>query len=171
MIDEDDEVQVLKSSMETQNVPWHVIRAYQLQQTKTDIIVEDLLKDEMDYNGAPPPYRKIKLTFPTILRKKANINFISFIYQESQNTDRNSFINFDIFQNCLTAPITISPSNESKAYLYQDEQGFNSFQLCRTSDVYEQVDSVKSFGQEKKMKRQMVRYVFFFLFSEKIGRL
>lgn len=28
LIDEDDEVQVLKSCFETQNVPWHVIRAF-----------------------------------------------------------------------------------------------------------------------------------------------
>jgi hypothetical protein len=27
----------------------------------------------------------------------------------------------------MTPPINISPSNESKAYVYQDEQGFNSF--------------------------------------------
>ena len=141
-------------------------------QDTNDIIVKDLLKNDfINEQGNILPFKKINLTFSKQLRKKANINFMSFIYQESQNTDRNSFINFDIFQQRMTPPINISPSNESKDYLYQDERGFNSFQLCRTSDIFEQVDSIKSFGQEKKLKKQMVRYAFFFLFSEKIGRL
>ena len=72
----------------------------------------------------------------------------------------------------MAHPINISPPKESKPYAFQDEQGFNSFLICRTSDIFEEVNTLKGgIGFNKKVKKQMARYAFYFLYSEKIGRI
>jgi len=108
----------------------------------------------------------VKLTFEKSAdRTKRNINFVPFVYQESQNVEMNSFRSYDIFQNKLTDPISLSPAQKSHEYVYTDDYGFNSFSLCRTSDVFEETVALKSLNTlgafNTKVKEQMARYAIF----------
>ena len=64
--------------------------------------------------------------------------------------------------------INISPSSETKDLLYKDEEGFNTFSFCRTSDVFEE-DQITVLRYQT--KKQMVRYAYYALYSEKVGRI
>lgn len=87
----------------------------------------------------------------------------------------NSFRSYDIFQNRLTEAISVSPARKSHEYVYTDDYGFNSFSLCRTSDVFEGTVEFKGLNTlgafNTKLKEQMARYVVFYLYTEKLGRI
>ena len=110
---------------------------------------------------------KIHLTFAKQQRIKASINFVTFIYQESVSTKNNCLMCFDICKGDMEEPINISPTKEFRDLLYKDEYGLNAYSLCRISDV-EDNDSEMSVTRNKK---QMVRYAYFVLYSDKIGRI
>jgi hypothetical protein len=76
---------------------------------------------------------------------RRNINFIPFIYQD-KTLDNNKFLIFDIFENSLSTPVYINPTSKSQKYIYEDDEGYNCFSLCRTSDVNE---------EESKSKRRL----------------
>ena len=64
------------------------------------------------------------------------INFIPFIYQEKNNLENNKFIIYDIAKNSFEASEPINPSQKRRPYLYEDDDQFNVFVICRTSDIY-----------------------------------
>ena len=68
---------------------------------------------------------------------KTQINFLPFIYQEKNNSDLNKFIVFDICNNEPTECLSMNPSEKQKDYVYENENGYNKFLICRSSDMYE----------------------------------
>jgi hypothetical protein len=62
----------------------------------------------------------------------------------------------------MSEPLCINPSEESLEHLFIDEQGYNCFSICKTSNVDTRQDSYKRV-------RQKARYQIYALFSEKIG--
>jgi hypothetical protein len=57
-------------------------------------------------------------------------------------------------------------------YIYEDDNGYNVFQLCRTSDIIEE-DIFKWYskrgGLPRDMKKQTAKYQVFSLSKEKLG--
>jgi hypothetical protein len=82
-------------------------------------------------------YTDIKLTFIQVKDIRRSVNFIPFIYQD-RTTENNNFLIYDILTNTMNQPICINPPSKSLKYIYEDEQGYNCFSLCRTSDVNEE---------------------------------
>lgn len=97
---------------------------------------------------------------------RRNVNFIPFVYQD-KSIDNNNFLIYDILENRLSSPACINPARRSLKYIYEDEQGYNCFSLCRTSDVNEEESKVRP--KRSGIKRQTAKYQLFMLFSEKVG--
>ena len=60
-----------------------------------------------------------------------------------------------------------NPNIKSQQYLYEDEQQFNVFSLCRTSDLYE--DKIKNSKGIDYDVRQRIKYQIFTYYTEKLG--
>jgi len=95
------------------------------------------------------------------------VNFIPFIYQD-KTLENNNFLIYDILENSISKSSCVNPPRKSMKYIYEDEQGYNCFSLCRTSDINEEESKVrrKKYGDYKK---QTAKYQLFLLFSEKVG--
>lgn len=99
------------------------------------------------------------------------MNFIPFIYQEKNNSILNKLIVYDICNNDASNILTMNPFEKQKDYLYENENGYNKFLLCRSSDMYEQPVQGKLLDNQKNRIHSKVKYQVFALYSEKIGRL
>jgi len=87
---------------------------------------------------AESPFRDIELTLCSGSGyEKLRFNYIPFIYQERLSGTTSMIIVFDILQNRATEIISISPSQANLDYIYEDENGCNTFMLCRTSELHE----------------------------------
>jgi hypothetical protein len=67
----------------------------------------------------------------------------------------------------MSDPICINPSEESLDQLFVDDQGFNCFSICKTSEV--DVENKSDDSYFKKTPLQRARYQVFVLFAEKVG--
>lgn len=76
----------------------------------------------------------------------------------------NKLIVYDIIANEPSEIISINPSLKSFDTIYEDENGYNKFLICRTSDVEEK----PTFGGGIYQK---ARYQLLTLYSEKVGRI
>ena len=163
IISNDDEIYLLKSHRCITKMKLLDIRDYQFEQV--DSISYDSAKF---YNSNKQDhYTEVKLTFIQVKDIRRNVNFIPFIYQD-RTLENNNFLIYDISENQMSKPVCVNPPKKSMKYIYEDEQGFNCFSLCRTSDINEQ----ESKGRKKKhadQKRQTAKYQLFLLFSEKVG--
>lgn len=99
------------------------------------------------------------------------MNFIPFIYQEKNNSILNKLIVFDICNNKPTAFMSVNPYQSSQDYLYENDNGYNKFMICRSSDMYEQQASSKILTTSQSSVHSKVKFQVFTLYSEKIGRL
>jgi len=68
--------------------------------------------------------------------------------------ENNKMIIFDIIENEIKVNLSSNPSQKNQKYMYEDDQQFNVFVFCRTSDVFN--DRVKENGEL--VKRQRVKY-------------
>ena len=59
---------------------------------------------------------------------------------------------FDILKNEFVYSISNNPNMKSQEHLYEDDNQFNVFALCRTSDVYEEKVKAKK-GEEVQLQR------------------
>lgn len=66
-----------------------------------------------------------------------SFNFIPFIYQEKSVANSSMFMVFDIEKYEITDIISISPSLANSEYIHEDDFGYNTFFLCRSSDMQE----------------------------------
>jgi len=96
------------------------------------------------------------------------MNFLPFVYQEKNNSNVNKLIVYDICNNEPTEFLAMSPPDEQKEYLYENENGYNKFMICRSSEVYEQLIGK---GLISKQTMSKAKFQVFTLYSEKIGRL
>ena len=101
-------------------------------------------------DGTYKEYLDIKLSFCKEPNETTKINFIPFLYQESQNLENNNFIIYDIGKQKFEVTVSNNPSLKSKYFLYEDNQQFNVFTICRTSDIYK--DLVKE--NKSSLRRQ-----------------
>lgn len=69
---------------------------------------------------------------------KTQMNFLPFIYQEKNNSILNKLIVYDICNNNASQTLSMNPFEKQEDYLYENENGYNKFILCRSSDMYEQ---------------------------------
>ena len=103
--------------------------------------------------------------------EKSLINFIPFIYQHSHDSETNRLMIFDTYRNTIVCNQSVNPSPENVKYLYEDEQGYNTFYLSRTSDIFESEERKNwEEGIGPNFKRQMAKYQVFSLYTEKVGR-
>lgn len=163
IIGANDTVYLLKSQRTLEKIKIWQIKEYQFK--PVDSISYDSAKDSsMIYDD---DYRDIKLTFIQVKDIRRNVNFIPFIYQD-RSVENNTFLMYDILQESMSDPICINPPKKSLKYIYEDEQGYNCFSLCRTSDVNE--EDTKSLKKKfRGYKKQTSKYQLFTLLSEKVG--
>ena len=106
----------------------------------------------MSYDSARAGYyddhfTDIKLTFIQVKDMRRNVNFIPFIYQD-KSVNNNNFLIYDIIQSDVKCCVSVNPPKKSLKYIYEDEQGFNVFSLCRTSDINEEEIKMKLKGKK-----------------------
>ena len=53
-----------------------------------------------------------------------------------RNINENCMVIFDIEKNDIILNIAINPNLKSRKYIFIDDQGFCTFNLCRSCDVY-----------------------------------
>ena len=122
---------------------------------------QDRLK-EIEHQKELREYKDLKLSFCREPSEKTQINFIPLIYQESQNLETNKLLVYDIFKNTFEINQSCNPALNCQKYLYEDDQQFNVFVLCRTTDVFNDKDN--------HVKRQRAKYQIFSFYTEKLGR-
>lgn len=135
VINENEEVLIIKSFNDFSTIKFIDIQEYQISS-------DDSLKNDDEFSEddtETTKYQNIELTVPSIgcENDKFLLNFIPFIYQE-RNSSENKFILFDITKSEATEIISIQPSPNNREFLYEDENGYNSFMICRSSDVFEE---------------------------------
>ena len=82
----------------------------------------------------------------------------------------NKFIVFDICNNAATEFLSMNPSEKQKDYVYENENGYNKFLICRSSDMYEQPTGSRTPAGQSSIYSK-AKYSVFTLYSEKIGRM
>ena len=137
-------VYILKSFQWLEEIQLKSIRDYQFRKTLD-------LNNPKDVEEEMYEYREIKVSVCRDSNQESMVNFIPFIYQESNNIENNKFIVFDIIKNQLQFTLSNNPGQSSLKHLYEDNRQFNVFAICQTSDVYEDKE------QEKKGKCMIKR--------------
>ena len=83
---------------------------------------------------------KIGLTVQKYVDTKIEQNFIVMIYQESDQTDYNFMLIYDIVKNTICSQVHINPQQKNLKMLHVDNYGFNTFKICRTSQIETVID-------------------------------
>ena len=76
--------------------------------------------------------------------------------------ENNKFIIYDIAKNSFEAIEPINPSQQKRPYLYEDDDQFNVFVICRTSELFTDKN-------EKREVRQRAKYQIYSFYEEKLG--
>ena len=63
------------------------------------------------------------------------LNFFVFVYQEKSNNDNNKLIVFDIDTFEQPEHYSINAAPAACDFIFEDEEGFNTFILSRTSEI------------------------------------
>jgi hypothetical protein len=134
LIQDDDEVLVLRDFRRQQMVPWRLVKQYQMFDL-SDIRIKELLSTELQSYEFLRENPKIHLTFAKQLKIKASMNLISFIYQEAHTEKHSYLLLFDIPRCQILNRLSVA--SKTPDLLFKDEMGFNTYSLCRTSNVQE----------------------------------
>ena len=76
---------------------------------------------------------------------------------------------YDIFQRKLVGHISLQTEATLSKYLYEDDSGFNCFNICRVSDIVEEKVKKRAKGYNKGFRSQKTKFQLFILFKENIG--
>ena len=115
-------------------------------------------------------YRDVSIALPPkeLLDSQEYVDFFVFIYQEKSNNDNNKLIVFDISEFIQPEHYSINASPQSCDFLFEDEDGYNTFLITRTSDIdYNETPKLNHLHKNI----QKARYQIFTLYSEKVGRI
>ena len=91
-------------------------------------------------------YRDTQLQFPKDVLNR-DCDLCVFVYQERSNNENNKLIVYDIIKHeeyrpnfCQPETYSINPSPANCNFIDEDENGYNTFLLCMSSDLEELVD-------------------------------
>jgi hypothetical protein len=114
-------------------------------------------------------YRDSQVSIPKDLPDPSEqMDFFVFIYQERSNNDNNKLMVFDVNEFDKPEHYSINASPAGCDFIFEDEDGYNTFIMCRTSEIE---DFEKTIGGKNHFEQQRARYQIFTLYSEKVGRI
>lgn len=113
------------------------------------------------------------LTFEKYVDPNVYINFLAVVYQESFHNKNNYMLILDIDTCEIRKKIPVNPNAINQQYMYVDAQGFNSFKICRTSDVDYRTREIPGTWCKKPKTFQIHEtiYKIFTIYVEKLGRI
>jgi len=89
------------------------------------------------------------MTFEKINDINCNLNFVAMVYQECFQTENNNLLIFDIDQMEFVQKYCVNPNNENMNEMLQDDIGFNSFQIVRSSELIDNSWQTNNMTTEK----------------------
>lgn len=100
----------------------------------------------------------MKLSFQKLRNEKQVQNFVVLVYQEYQDITHNQMLVYDIYQKKLVGHTSLQTEQRLAQYLFEDDQGFNCFNICRVSDIVEEKPKRKGKGYPKAFKDQKTKF-------------
>lgn len=97
------------------------------------------------------------------------MDFFVFIYQERSDYENNKLMVFNVRDFDQPEHYSINPSPNSIDYIFEDEEGYNTFLMTRTSEIENFKWNIS--GSKSVSDIQRARYQIFTLYSEKVGRI
>lgn len=170
IVGSEEKVLLIKSYDKFEFIKFNEIKEYQFvkEEPKEKLENDQMYQTKQKSSSVSHGYKEMYLTFTKVLPDAHfKMDYVPFIYQERANNNFNKLIVFDIYNNSLGEYISINQTPKNENYIYEDEDGYNVFMLCRTSEP--QMLSGKAYTNP--IDIQSARFQVFVLYTEKIGRI
>jgi len=100
------------------------------------------------------------LTFESCVDMKCEINFIPLIYQQKDLIESHNLLIFDIWKMQFVYKICVNSNLQMRKFIRKSLSGFVSYNLTRTSDVYDQEINIGArVKKEEQGKSQYAKYM------------